>query len=255
MLRAIVWVGLIAIGVAACGGDEKGAQSCPVGAMVGARFSCTCDNGSMSAQECGADMKLTECACTPQPCPMGALVGSAQPCTCLDGVTMGMAMCGADMNLTMCVCTAPMATGGTMAPAGMGVTGGTGMTGGTGITGGMGPTGGTGMMTPDSGMMMTPDGGGMADGDQLAPCMSDSDCSGELVCYVFGGFCTEACADDTDCSGISGATYTCFTGGGMGGGGGACRIECDGGGSCPDGLECVDLGGAMGGSAFRCIRP
>lgn len=126
----------------------------------------------------------------------------------------------------------------------------------------------------NGGSSSSPSSGTPADGTQLAQCAANDDCNDGLNCYVFGRYCSAACATDADCSSL-GAGYTCnartTTGGGIPGGGGAfpgggamgadaaapmptgtCRLQCTGTSdtSCPSGMSCVSAGGITGGGAF-----
>ena len=268
--RAFLLLGLVA--AVGCGGDDKkAAVDCPVNMTTGVAtpgdlFQCTCDAaGTMTGtQACGADLKLTTCDCG-GPCPDATLIGQAYQCTC--GPLTGQQTCEATGMLTPCDCTG---TGMAAGSGGATVTGGTGTggtgTGGTMSTGAIGGEGGAGGMMATGGAggtMADQDGGagtgGSGSGGQLDACMDAMDCGGGLVCYEFGGFCTESCSmmNDPACDAIAGATYTCGPATFGMNPSGACRIICSGESdtSCPDPLSCMDIsGGGMGGPTYRCAR-
>ena len=102
-------------------------------------------------------------------------------------------------------------------------------------------------------------GGGGADTaitGELAPCSSDGDCDGDLVCYgAFlagsgtSGFCTRSCTGDSDCFDHQGVDFTCGSVGTQTGGQG-CRVDCSAtgtDGSCPTDMVCAT------GFAERCM--
>lgn len=88
------------------------------------------------------------------------------------------------------------------------------------------------------------------------PCMpmSDPECPRPyMACYEFAGpdhsVCTAPCGDAGDCpDATSGdAEVVC-----AGQSGDQCLLDCSGGATCPDGMECVDVAGGM---FFRCAWP
>jgi hypothetical protein len=277
-MRNRLFLLLCVVMATACGGDDKKAADCPPGnsgvPAVGDLFTCTCEDPAVTGtQACGADMKLTSCDCG-APCPDATLIGQAYQCMC--GPVMGQQACQATGMLEPCNCATtgtPMGgmmaatggmmttTGGTMTATGgtMTATGGTMMTGGTmAATGAIGGEGGASGMMSTGGVGGTgiDDGGiGGGDGAQLDPCSDDVDCGGGLVCYQWGGFCTEPCSmmGDPACDSIAGGSYSCGPAGFGMGTGGACRIICtdESDTSCPDPLTCQDV--SMGGMpSYRC---
>jgi hypothetical protein len=149
--------------------------------------------------------------------------------------------------------------GGMAGSSGVGGTGGMGGSGGGGMGGsgggGMGGSGGMMEMDDDSGV--DDDGGVEVDagadagntgdeGAQNGACRAAGDaCDDGLGCYQpdenLPAFCTLECAENEDCDALGGATWTCFTNGGL------CRVECDSGNGnddCPAGFECTDVVGA-----------
>lgn len=82
-------------------------------------------------------------------------------------------------------------------------------------------------------------------------CMTVGDCIGQTTCVIVPGaemgFCSSSCADPgMDCVANPGASSTaapsCVD---DGGGLQVCALACDGGLTCPGGMECLALGGAM----------
>lgn len=82
-------------------------------------------------------------------------------------------------------------------------------------------------------------------GQKLSTCYGQADCKGDdLTCVgargVFGaGFCSDDCAQDSDCPAIDGLAASCSLQG-------QCRISCageanDGEGPCPDNMECQNV--------------
>jgi hypothetical protein len=94
------------------------------------------------------------------------------------------------------------------------------------------------------------------DGDHLAICYGGGDCQGDdLECYAPNGtepgFCTQDCADDTDCEAIQGVAATCSPTG-------QCQMGCGSGeGTCPENMVCADLSPLRGTLIpdFRCVYP
>jgi len=105
---------------------------------------------------------------------------------------------------------------------------------------------------------------GAQDAALWAACSNNGDCVEGLVCYgtVGGGgggppgqgggdngsFCTQPCEEQADCTEAAPSgdlEPTCGTS--------ACRFDCSEGGTCPDGMECVSLGGGGGGGTARCL--
>jgi hypothetical protein len=93
------------------------------------------------------------------------------------------------------------------------------------------------------------------------PCTESSECVAGLICYgtvagggggdPVGGFCTQPCENDDECTEDepSGEIEpTCGTTGG-------CRFDCSDDEECPDGMECVSQGGGPGGNVSRCLYP
>jgi hypothetical protein len=151
------------------------------------------------------------------------------------------------------------------------VAGGGGTSGSAGGTAGTGPEAGTsGGGTGGSGGEPVMDGGGGTDGDtvdggaaldagdiptdgtRFSLCYANDECNGDdLVCFGDGGgnpgFCTEDCAQDTDCQPIGGMQATCSPQG-------ECYVACDGDGDtdCPVNMECRQTGGV---GTFGCAYP
>ncbi len=72
------------------------------------------------------------------------------------------------------------------------------------------------------------------------------------MCYDFApgySVCTSPCMDDTDCPvpATGDATVVC-----AGPVGDQCLLDCSGGETCPDGMDCVDVAGGM---FVRCLWP
>ena len=197
----------------------------------------------------------------PVECAPGVGPAATAPCTCPDGVTMGTKSCGADGVFGSCSCGGGAGTGGTggaggtppIITAGTGGVGGAGIGGvggaGTGGAGGMSGSGGTGgtggAVDEDAG---ADNDGGSAEGDQNSPCPNGNECSSELVCYL-DNHCSAACDADSDCDGLSGADYTCYTMDGV------CRVICADDNDCPAGLECQNVAMGGGGTTLRCMLP
>lgn len=79
--------------------------------------------------------------------------------------------------------------------------------------------------------------------------ISGPSCDTDLSCIItssmgFSAFCTESCSADGDCSTPStgDATVECRTIGGGGGGSSFCDLNCGGGETCPDGMDCTGTG-------------
>ena len=82
-------------------------------------------------------------------------------------------------------------------------------------------------------------------------CATVADCIGQTTCVIVPGapmgFCSHACADaGTDCTPNPGATSNAAPacvddGNGMQ----VCALSCDGGLTCPGGMECASLGASM----------
>ena len=120
---------------------------------------------------------------------------------------------------------------------------------------GDGDTAGDGDAVIDAGP--TGDGDGDGGGEPLAPtdgsqgayCEGADDCDATLACYDFTRICTATCNDDGDCA-AAGDDYSCYV---PMGGDGLCRIDCANT-DCPDGQECIPVGGGGGGGGglLRC---
>jgi hypothetical protein len=223
MIRSFGLAAVCAL-VMACGGDEeKDAEKCPATFVAGQTQVCACGDAGAGIQTCLDDGNLTECDCTGG----GGTAGTTAGTTGTAGTTAGT--------------------------TGTGVAGTTGTTAGTGASNVDGGTAGSGE-TPDGGGGGDTDGGGSGGGDkpkddgtQLSTCGASNPCEGDLTCYTANatsvGYCTTTCTVDDDCKDLSGATYTCSSGG-------ECRIACDGvdDDSCPADMNCTEV---MGG--FRCL--
>jgi hypothetical protein len=105
---------------------------------------------------------------------------------------------------------------------------------------------------------------GTGTGKAWDECEQSGDCEGELVCYPSGaqgfggtryaGACTKACLEDADCDAPSTGNVVPSCGGG-----GNCVLDCapagggmgaaDGGTTCPEGMDCANLGGGR----MRCM--
>lgn len=218
------WV--LALGLVACGSSDK-KEPCPEGFVAGQTVACMCEDMSQGIHTCQPDGNLDDCACAPG--------GGAGGTTGATGATGG--------------------AGGTTNTS-------TGATGGVGGAG-SGGAGGTGTEPADGGTMPDVDAGGGGgtgavdlpmDGNQGAICVDGTDCNQGLDCYAAGpgqGYCTATCTTDDECTGLSGAEYTCSTNDQV------CRVICqdeNDTASCPENMVCVDTGGGGGGS-FRCKYP
>jgi len=218
------WLGLgmlISVGLlASCGGDDDGgATECAPGVGPTMTMACTCADGvTMSTRTCGADGTFGACNCAGGGGGVGGTSGTGG--------------------------TTPIDTAGTGgASGGAGGVGGAG-TGGSGGTGGTGGTGGS--SDQDGG---DDDGGTAQSGAQNSPCTNNgNECSGDLVCYL-GNHCSAPCSADSDCNGVSGADYTCYTMDGV------CRVICADDNDCPPGLECQNVTMGGGSMTLRCMLP
>jgi hypothetical protein len=93
------------------------------------------------------------------------------------------------------------------------------------------------------------------------PCSASGECVDGLICYPslgggqggpgggdfnLGGFCTQPCESDDECTEEAPSGDIDPSCGSSGG----CRFDCSDGGECPDGMECVEQAGTA-----RCLYP
>jgi len=93
------------------------------------------------------------------------------------------------------------------------------------------------------------------------PCTESGECVEGLICYgavggggggdPVGGFCTQPCENDDECTEEEPSGEIAPTCGSTGG----CRFDCSDDEQCPDGMECVSQGGGGGGNVSRCLYP
>jgi hypothetical protein len=97
---------------------------------------------------------------------------------------------------------------------------------------------------------------GSQDVELWEPCSENGECVDGLICYgaiaggpgggSVGGFCTQPCETDDECTEDEPSGDIAPTCGNTGG----CRFDCSEGGDCPEGMECESQGGTD-----RCLYP
>lgn len=211
------------------GVGDGGARPC----VDGLSLSCTCADGRHGASTCQADGTMTACVCAgASPAGMGSAASG-----------------GGGMDTT----TGGPTGGGTQAQpsGGQGGAGGAGETGGTSGGGSGGGGGGEPDAGTDAGNTPPPDAGPGMDGkpkpgEAYAPCMTTTDCHGNLECaappFASGGrgHCTLRCRENfgmvAECpappSGSVGVMCAALSG--------LCQLGSCEKADCPEGMECRD---------------